>query len=211
VRAHSAADLIRIRARPGSSRRNRWNSVAHGRFSPTTTGMTWLLLVLIVILVTIVQIRFRPPATRPLTAAEADLVTRLRAELQRALDESSHQPANDLRRGLARMKLRGVLIDPGDCNALTWGRRTYFTEFFFQGKTRCQQLKTLLWEALRVAGNYVEDDDWRAYAAAERDVDQTFLALAPRLGCLHDLPPGLATYPPRPGTPGPQPDEPPLV
>ncbi|MFN6107305.1 MAG: hypothetical protein ACK5EA_23025 [Planctomycetaceae bacterium] len=157
--------------------------------------MIWLLLVLIVILVTVVQIRFGPPATRPLTAAEADLVTRLRTELQQALDESSHQPANDLRRGLAQMKLRGVLRDPGDCNALTRGRRTYFTEFFFRGKSRCQQLKTLLWEAMRVAGNYVEVDDWRAYAAAERDVDQAFLAIAPRLGCLHDLPPGLAIVP----------------
>lgn len=160
--------------------------------------MTWLLVLLIVLLVTIVRIRFGPPATRRLTSAEAALVARLRDELQQALDGSSHQPINDLRRGLSRMKLRGVLLDPGDCNALTRGRSTYFTEFFFQGKTRCQQLKTLLWEAMRVSGNYVEVDDWKAYAEAERDVDQTFLALAPRLGCLHDLPPGLASHPPRP-------------
>jgi hypothetical protein len=168
--------------------------------------MIWLLVLLIVILATIVRIRFGPPATRRLTAAEAELVARLRDELQQALAASSHQPANDLRRGLARMKLRGVLRDPGDCNALTRGRSTYFTEFFFQGKTRCQQLKTLLWEALRVSGNYVEVEDWRAYAEAERDVDQTFLALAPRLDCWHDLPPGLAIHPPRS-----LPDRPPLA
>ena len=158
--------------------------------------MIWLLVLLIVILMTIVRIRFGPPATRPLTSSESELVHRLRTELRQALAASSHQPQNDLRLGLARMKLRGVLLDPGDCNALTRGRSTYFTEFFFQEKTRCQQLKTLLWEAMRVSGNYVEVEEWKAYAEAERDVDQTFLALAPRLGCLHDLPPGLAIYPP---------------
>ena len=43
---------------------------------------------------------------------------------------------------------------------------------------------------------YVEVDRPAEYAAAEHDVDQAFLAIAPRLGCLHDLPPGLAISPP---------------
>jgi len=157
--------------------------------------MIWLLLLLIVVFVTIVRIRFGPPATRPLTPAEAGLVEQLRAELRQALAQSSHRPVHDLQRGLARMKVRGVLLDPGDCNALTRGTRTYFTDFFFLGKTRCQQMKTLLWEAMRVSGNYVEVDSPAEYNAAERDVDQTFLAIAPRLGCLDDLPPGLAIFP----------------
>ena len=42
----------------------------------------------------------------------------------------------------------------------------------------------------------VEVDRPAEYAAAEHDVDQAFLAIAPRLGCLHDLPPGLAISPP---------------
>lgn len=158
--------------------------------------MVWILLLLIVVFVTIVRIRFGPPATRPLTPGEAELVEALRSELRQALAQSSHRPVHDLQGGLARMKIRGVLLAPEDCNALTRGTRTYFTDFFFQGKTRCQQLKTLLWEAMRVSGNYVEVDRPAEYAAAEHDVDQAFLAIAPRLGCLHDLPPGLAISPP---------------
>lgn len=150
-----------------------------------------LLIILLNTLAIIIDARFGRPHAYPLTPARLRLVCELKASLQASLLRSAYRPANDLLGGLQRMKIGGVLIHPQDANALTHGQTTYFTEFFFQKKTRCQQMQTLLWEAMRVAGNYVEVDQPVQYRHAQHDVEQAFAAVARDLGCERDLPPGV--------------------
>ncbi|QEG18260.1 hypothetical protein [Gimesia maris] len=75
-----------------------------------------------------------------------------------------------------------------DANAITKGKCTCFAKSFFDNKSKCQQASTLMWEASRVSGNYVETDEVDAYNDELDRVAGEFSRIACCMECCNDLP-----------------------
>jgi len=151
-----------------------------------------VLVVLVIILGGIIYHKYIRLPCKPFTNSQNTTITSLLSDILRCAKSSG--VSSELIAGLEQMETGGVLTNAGDAdaNAITRGKCTCFAPFFFEGKSRCEQLLTLLWESMRVSGNMVEDTDPDPYERAKLRIAKEFRKMACCLSCCNDLPPELA-------------------
>jgi len=175
-----------------------------GRLLPQLVGII-LLVILAGILFLIICYRFwgcfkKRVRTLPFGPGHAALVNTLHGELlacatklgKKALIANLEKMilAGD-QEGPDELRPGGDDMDPTEGNATTIGCRTYFAPMFYNNKTRCGQLLTMLHEAARVGGDHYETTDPQYNLRQEEEARQ-FYELACCLKCCHDLPPEVA-------------------
>ncbi len=167
----------------------------------------WLIVIALIVVIAsslIIIYRRRSIPTVPMSSEEREILQRA---IDRILQCAMAQGHHDLAANLKRMRIGRVFTEEyaaeQDTNASTivGTTTTHFAPSFFD-RPRCQQYQTLIHEASRVGGNYVEDtaSTRQAYDKLLADEEAVYRSLAACLGCCHDFP----RYSPPPGCPGPQ-------
>jgi len=164
---------------------------AHG---PMTVIDVLIVIVLLAIIGSAVYSIFRKrlmsaPSSTPLTAAQSELLLSLREALSRCALAAGN---TELVQNLKLMRFGGAMTAESaaelDANAITVGKTTYFSAYFFSSSV-CQQYRTMLHEASRVGGNYAdEQNDPLGLVRLEQEEEQSFRALAACLGCCSEYP-----------------------
>ena len=129
------------------------------------------------------------PSWTRLTDAQSELLLSLRETLLRCASSAGN---SDLIRNLNQMRFGGAMTAGSaaefDANAITVGKTTYFSPYFFTAST-CQQYRTMLHEASRVGGDYAdEQNDVQGLIRLEEEEEQSFRTLAACLGCCSEYP-----------------------
>lgn len=155
----------------------------------------WLIIVLligmIVLSAIVIDRRRRIPTVR-MSREQRDVLQRL---IDKLIECATKSGQTDLVRHLKLMRIGGVMTEEfalqHDTNASTIVGQTitHFAPSFFE-RPICQQYQTLIHEASRVGGNYVEDTPatQKAYNQLLADEDNVYKTLAACLGCCHDFP-----------------------
>ena len=165
--------------------------ISRGPFTFIEVMMILALLLIIGSAVYTIYRKLAPP--RPswthLTKAQWQLLSALRQSLLQCASSAGN---TDLIRNLRQMRFGGTMTAQSavefDANAITVGKTTYFSPYFFSSST-CQQFRTMLHEASRVGGNYAdEQNDLQGLIRLEQAEELSFRHLATCLGCCGEYP-----------------------
>ena len=148
-----------------------------------------LVLVIAVAIAKIIHDQFpKRPAGAPMTPQQK---AQLQAMIGRLIQCAQQKGLNTLASNLRAMRLGRTMTEAGAAdiraNANTQGKTTDFAPSFFTFSP-CRQYQTLIHEASRVGGNYVEENQWEALENLSRAEDEMFKKLAKCLDCCDEFP-----------------------